>query len=919
MHAPPPYDDLPVLSRLLDEALDLGSSQRERWLADLPESCRRLVPRLRAMLRVRGDPDLAAFLAKGPRLAAVVDEPPLRPGEVVGGYRLVREIARGGMGAVWLAERCDGLLHPAVAIKMPLVRLPSGAETERFARERDVLAGLNHPGIARLLDAGIAGSGRPFIVIEYVEGQPLAAACDSRRMGLRQRLELFLRVLDAVAHAHKHLVVHRDLKPSNILVDATGQVRLLDFGIAKLLAGHPAQAGGTSLTQVAGCAMTPRYAAPEQLENGAISTSTDIYALGVILFELLTGASPYGATSESVGRLIRAVIETSAVAPSAVLLERAALANRGSTGASSWSASVAGDLDNIVLKALEKSPRERYSSVERFASDLEAFLAHRPVSARRPSALHRTRLFVQRHRLASALGAVAVATMCGFGGAAWHAHTQTQEARARADAVRDFMFDLVDDAEPDETRPAAAAEPTGRQMLAGAVVRARTSFQDQPRLRGEVLGELGRMTGRLGDADESLKLLREALALLAATAPDEDPSLNKVRTYVAAAALGAGEIDQAQTLARLALRNCRLGSDCAKARYYAEVTLATAELRRGHPAAAVALMRSGVADSEIGFGSRHPETALGLLGLALFLRQAGELEEAAQVLERADTLSRGLKLRQADRVQLARTRAVLAFDLGHYAQAHDLLQSLLAGGADPTDRAVLWRLQATVDLALGHPAQARQSAARALASASAPARGTEHLFALQALARALAMDGDAPAARQAMDTVQAGLRDAGYAEQALESLRARRFVAEIALREGRVENALALLRPLAEQQQRVRAGQEVEYAQTLELLGCAERDAGHVDSALDAHRRAAEILAAKLPPDHPYRLRNALYQEAAFATSHPTGAAVSSLATHARAYAEHFPPDSLWRRLVERGASAGGCAGGSAAGCGLVL
>lgn len=913
---PSKYDDLPMLSRLLDEALGLGVSQREQWLAGLPESCRPLAPRLRAMLETRQAPGQERFLAEGPRLDALADAHRATAGDLVGVYRLQRELARGGMGTVWLAERCDALLHQAVAIKMPLVDLPTAVEAARFARERDVLASLDHPGIARLLDAGVTGGGQPFIVIEYVLGDALPTACEHGRLGLRQRLELFLQVLAAVDHAHKHLVVHRDLKPSNILVDASGRVRLLDFGIAKLLEGHAAQAGRAALTQVAGCAMTPRYAAPEQVENGAISTSTDIYALGVVLFELLTGASPYGAPSDSVARWVRAVVETPAVAPSSIALDDAALAVRGGATASQWRDGLAGDLDNIVLKALRKSPQDRYSSVERFAGDLHAFLAHRPVSARRPSMRHRGRLFVQRHRLASALGAVAVLATSGLAAVAWQAHSQTLEARARTDTVRDFMFDLVDDAEPDETRP--GTEPTGREMLAGAVARARANFQQQPRLRGELLGELGRMRGRLGDGGESLRLLQEALALLETSAPATDPSLNKIRTYVASALLAAREIDRAEELARLALRDCIDGIDCAKARYYARVTLASVELRRGRSSSAVALMRAGVVDCEAGFGGDHPETALGLLGLAIFLRQAGELKEAAQALERADTIGRRVTLRQADRIQLARMRAVLALDLGRYALAGDLLDALVATVPDGADRAVLWRLRATVELALGRPTTARQMATRALSSAPNPPSGTERLFGLQALARALALDGDPLAGRQAMERVLAGLHEAGYADQALEVMRARRFAAEIVLREGRVADALALLRPLADEQQRVRAGQEVEYAQTLELLGCAERDSGHAERALGAHRQAAEIFNAMLPPAHPYLQRNALYREASAAATEAGGAALR-LEADARAYAERFPVDSVWRRAIARRGPMAGCAAGAGPACGLVL
>jgi serine/threonine protein kinase len=319
-------DDLAALSRLLDEVLDLEPAAREAWLAGLPPAHAHLRPQLREMLVQESSADNERFLFDGPRLDAITAD--AQPGDAFGSYRLVCEIARGGMGVVWLAERHDGQVKRPVALKMPLLRVDTAAERERFARERDVLATLDHPRIARLFDAGIAASGQPFIVLEYVDGQPITAWCDARRLGLRARIELFLQVLDAVDHAHKHLVVHRDIKPSNLLVDAQGNPKLLDFGVAKLIDDPELAAERTQLTQQVGCAATPRYAAPEQLENGRISTATDVYALGVLLYELLTGASPYG-TPVSLAQWIAAVLRAEPRRPSRVAPEAAASGARG--------------------------------------------------------------------------------------------------------------------------------------------------------------------------------------------------------------------------------------------------------------------------------------------------------------------------------------------------------------------------------------------------------------------------------------------------------------------------------------------------------------------------------------------------------------------------------------------------------------
>ena len=354
--------DLPELSRLLGTALDLEPAQREAWFATLAEQHRQLVPRLREMLAEHASPGHPSFMAGGPRLGGgTAHAPAAQPGDAVGPYRLVREIGRGGMSSVWLAERPDGIVKREVALKMPLRTFDSPAQIERFERERDMLAMLAHPQIARLYDAGVTPAGQPFIVLEPVDGLPITAACDARQLGVASRLQVFMQALAAVGHAHKNLVVHRDIKPSNVFVDAHGQVKLLDFGIAKLLVDplllDPlAGTGPSPLTRDAGCALTPGYAAPEQMDGRPISTATDVYALGVLLYELLTGRLPNAGAQASVVQALAAALHFVPEPPSLAGFDAATAQRRSLPDAARLQALLDGDLDTIVLKGLAEEP-----------------------------------------------------------------------------------------------------------------------------------------------------------------------------------------------------------------------------------------------------------------------------------------------------------------------------------------------------------------------------------------------------------------------------------------------------------------------------------------------------------------------------------------------------------------------------------
>jgi serine/threonine-protein kinase len=451
------------VASLVDEALDLEPARRAEWLAEASTRAPALAEVLAEMLAITGAARTADFIGT---LPPFLDAGPLSPGlaagDAVGPYRLLRELGRGGMAEVWLAERADGLLQRRVALKLPLSALPRAVLAERFSRERELLAGLEHPHIARLYDAGFAADGQPYLALEYVDGQALTAYADAHALDLDARLRLFAQVLEAVAYAHARLVLHRDLKPANILVDAQGEVKLLDFGIARLIAQGEVQA--SDLTRQAGMPATPDYAAPEQIAGAALTTAVDVYALGVVLHELLTGERPYRLRRGSRGELEEAIAAADPVPPSHARVAADAARVRGTTPRALRRA-LAGDLDTIVAKALRKAPAERYASVAALAEDLARHRARQPILAAPASRWYRTRRFVQRHALpVAAAGMVSIALGVGTGVALWQAHVADGQSR-RASATNAFVVRLFQSAGRSNPGGAAAADLPVRALL----------------------------------------------------------------------------------------------------------------------------------------------------------------------------------------------------------------------------------------------------------------------------------------------------------------------------------------------------------------------------------------------------------------------------------------------------------------------
>jgi WD40 repeat protein/serine/threonine protein kinase len=431
------------IAELLDESHEMPASERAAWLADLERSDPKSAAVLRDMFAAQVSPS-GAFLEEQVifphKLTSTPEADSALIGKQFGPYRVLSLLGYGGMGSVWLAERVDGLFTRQVALKLVHSALKGRVMTERFIREREILASLNHPNIARLLDAGFAEDGQPYLALDYVAGTPLTTYCDDRRLSIRERLELFRQVLNAVQYAHAHLVIHRDLKPANLLVTEEGQVQLLDFGIAKLLTEGAAKE--TELTQLGGRAMTPDYAAPEQIAGAPITTAADVYALGVMLYELLTGERPYKLKRESRGALEEAILQSDPGAPSRTALSEAAAAARATT-AKKLSSTLRGDLETIVFKALKKSPTERYATANAFGEDIARFLRGDVVLAQPDSVAYRALKFARRHWVGIAAAGVLVLTLAGGLAATSY---EARVASAERDAARQSQSRLLTEA-----------------------------------------------------------------------------------------------------------------------------------------------------------------------------------------------------------------------------------------------------------------------------------------------------------------------------------------------------------------------------------------------------------------------------------------------------------------------------------------
>lgn len=547
--SPPPLTParLQEVRVLFERALELDSpSERDRFLLEATRNDPSLLPEVRSLLAaLERAPDTLPHFVASQLAKALNDRGRDNVGSRLGSYELVRRIGAGGMGEVYEGVRADDQFRKRVAIKLLRPGVEGDLAIRRFRYERQILANLNHKNIAALLDGGVTQDGQPYFVMEFVDGEPITTWCDRHGSTVEERIRVFLQVCGAVQHAHQNLVIHRDLKPGNILVTTDGSVKLLDFGIAKLLREEegleqlPPTQGGLR-------ALTPDYASPEQIRGLPIGTASDVYALGVVLFELLTGKRPFATEGKLFMEIEQMVCHEPAPPPSTVIA-RNFVERTGARSMARLRAAVSGDLDAIILKALRKEPERRYGSAEQLRNDLRRYLEGLPVTARRGRWSYRVGKLLRRHRGEFAAAALLLLTLLfGVLSTARKAR-EAEQQRGRAEEINRFVADMLGAADPGSF----GRDVTMREVLDSAAVRA-ASLHDKPQLEAEVRNVIARTYGGLGELARAETQFGEVVAIRRQLAPQGDRGLAIALTSYAAILEDLGELPRADSLHRTA-------------------------------------------------------------------------------------------------------------------------------------------------------------------------------------------------------------------------------------------------------------------------------------------------------------------------------------------------------------------------------
>ncbi len=540
---------------LFDIVMDLPAEDRPAYLDAHAEWEADVRDEVRVLIVVSERTEARWSTPPGLEVHAAGDEDDPLVGRRFGAYDIVRLVGLGGMGAVYEGVRADDQFRKRVAIKLVQSGLHSEQTLARFRRERQILANLQHKNIATLLDGGVGPDGQPFLVMEYVEGEPITTWCDRRQLPVRERLALFRQVCDAVRHAHQNLVIHRDIKPGNILVTTDGSVKLLDFGVAKLISADGEDEADMALTRGGQRAYTPEYASPEQIRGDGLTTASDVYSLGVVLFELLTGRRPHVVQGGTITALERAVLAGSAPRSSAVVTDDAAT-RRGERDARRLRARLAGELDAIVLLALRPEPHLRYPSVEALADDVRRHLDGRTVHAQQGWTSYRVRKFLGRNRvMIGAAALVLVSLVVGVVTTGIEAR-RARQAQARAERVNQFLSGLLG-----AVRPATGGRDVPvSELLETSARRLRTELADEPEVRGDLEAVIGDSYMALGRYDEAEPHLRTAVHLRAIAYGDHSMQMASALDNLAMVYLDRGELPTADSLFRTALAMHRQSS-----------------------------------------------------------------------------------------------------------------------------------------------------------------------------------------------------------------------------------------------------------------------------------------------------------------------------------------------------------------------
>jgi serine/threonine-protein kinase len=578
-------------------------------------------------------------------------------GTQIGSYLIEKEIGRGGMGAVYLASRADAEFTKKVAVKLIKRGLDTDEIINRFRNERQILANLEHPNIARLVDGGATSDGLPFIVMEYVEGSPLTKFCHEQNLDLNRRLQLFLEICAAVQYAHRNLIVHRDLKPSNIFIDENGNPKLLDFGIAKLLSND----FSADKTETKFNIMTPEYASPEQIRGETVTTATDVYSLGVMLYELLTGFRPYVFTNQSLERIMHTVCVSEPIRPSSVAI-RKTIANKEFNG-TDLSQKLKGDLDNIILMAMRKEPERRYSSVEQFADDIKRYLKGLPVLAREDTFSYRTSKFISRNKPAVAAGIGIFVSLLGGLATTMYQAKNARRQRDKASEINKFLQKMLASADPRSVgKDAKIAEVL--QIAADSI---KKDFAHEPEIIADLSNTIGLTFLSIGQLESAEVLLSEALKIRKSIGLHNQETAMSINNF-GKLRQANGDLKEAEKLYRKSLSILRnvhcdelnvagvLGNlgyllmleakyDEAKSAHIEELEILRKNVGENHSDYAQTLgklaniynvtgdkktaepmLRQSLAITQKFYGKDHPDIALAMLHLAISLAQSKPIE-----------------------------------------------------------------------------------------------------------------------------------------------------------------------------------------------------------------------------------------------------------------------------------------------------
>lgn len=635
---------LDELEQAFTHALGLDEAERDVYLAELHDRDPELCDAVGRLLLADAEDDAALrdpVAESVSRLGGVSDDRWI--GKTVGVFQITERIAAGGMGVVFLGARSDGQYEQQVAIKIMSAQLLTRDASARFRAERQILANLDHPYIASLIDGGMTEEGLPYLVLDYIDGLPIDRYCDEHQLEVRDRLELFGKVCEAVDYAHRKLVVHRDLKPSNILIDGKGNPRLLDFGIAKLISAESLN-HTVAMTRAGIVAMTPEYASPEQVRGEPVSVATDVYSLGVLLYKILCGRMPYAGVGDLPGSITQAILEVEPSRPSTALTahtgphggdksDREISSLRGTSTARLKNV-LSGDLDNIVLAALRKQAERRYATVRQLQQDINNYLQHRPVLARGDSLVYLTGKFVRRNRWAVAAGAAFLAVVVGltsfYTAQVTEERDRAQLAAATAARVSAFMQSLFETSDPSQSRGESI---TARSLLDKGAQRIDRELSDQPAIRAAMQDVMGGAYRGLGLYEQSRALLGDAIETRRGLYGDEHPEVLETLSRIAGLAHSTGEYETSERLHRESL-------ELSRAIYGEEHSttamllgrLGTTVFEQGRYEDARSLYESALEIHERTSPGADSEKAIVMHGFGWLLTNMGEFETAESML-----------------------------------------------------------------------------------------------------------------------------------------------------------------------------------------------------------------------------------------------------------------------------------------------